>query len=406
MGDIFDKCGQFLADPKIVGSGVRDLAADLFSTVWPPNNAGPWIETGDTRLLQFSSNDYLGLATHEDVMARVSETVNKYGIYAPMGSRLLTGTTEYHLELERNLAEFKRCEAAIIFPSGAMAMIGTMACLGGPNDVLILDEQAHATLVCGAKASGAKLSFFRHNDLEHLESILSRTDDDAGKAIVVDGVYSMYGDTAPLDKIVAIKKKYNARLIVDDAHGTGVFGPGGRGTAAQFGVEDDVDLHAGTFSKALGTIGGFIAGSAETIAYLRFHAPTYVFSKSVPLAVVVATLTSLELLKKADDRRERVWKNRDRLQGALKENRANIGVTQSPITPIHAKGNDSLYIAEKLRKTYGIWAAPVIFPAVQLGTSILRVIPTAMHTDSDIDSLVDAFVTIRGSMVLGSMSLG
>ena len=192
-------------------------------------------------------------------------------------------------------------------------------------------------------------------------------------------------------------------MIVDDAHGTGVCGEHGRGTAAHFGVEREIDLHAGTFSKALGTLGGFVAGDRTVIEYLRYNAPTLLFTKAMPLAVVAATCKSLELLQQADDRRERLWANRQRLQDGLRSHGLQIGRTQTPITPIQFTGTDALYYAHRLRTTYDIWVAPVVYPAVPLGQSILRVIPTAMHTAADIDLLLDALAKIRGSTILGSL---
>ncbi len=402
--DFFGKCDEFFADPKVVTGRDRSLAADLFTRVSPPDNAGPSMDCNGRRQIQFSTNDYLGLAMHAEVRARVVEVVEQYGICSPMGSRMLTGTTEAHVQLERQLASFKRCEAAVTFASGMMAMMGTLLALAGSRDLLILDERAHASLLVGAKACGAKLVFFRHNDIEHLESILVRTAaEHPSRAIIVDGVYSMDGDIGPLDELVLLKKKYNARLIVDDAHGTGVFGPRGRGTAAELGVERDVDLHLGTFSKAVGTIGGFVAGNAPVVEYIRFHSPTYIFTKAMPLAVVEATRVALDLLEQADERRQRVWANRKHLQEGLRARGFDVGGTESPITPIQLRGNDALYFADELRKVYGIWVSPVVYPAISLGRSILRVIPTAMHTDQDIDQLLGGLAAIRGTMTLGSM---
>ena len=406
MKDLFDKCTEFFSDPKILGEHDSGLAANLFTEVSPPGNAGPWMECDGRRQLQFSTNDYLGLAMHPEVRARVVETAREYGVCSPMGSRLLTGTTQDHLELERKMAVFKRCEAAITFASGAMAMMGALASLAGRRDLLILDERAHATLILGAKASGARLIFFRHNDLAHLEQILQRTADEyPSRALVIDGVYSMDGDVAPLPDITFLKKKYGARLLVDDAHGTGVFGPQGRGTAAQFDAESDIDLHLGTFSKAIGTIGGFAAGDTTVIEYIRYHAPTYIFTKAMPLVVVAATLVALDLVKEADQRRDVLWSNCRRLQRELKRHGFDLGRTQSPITPIQLQGNDALYMADKLRNVYGIWVSPVVYPAIPLGRSILRVIPTAQHTVDDIDRLVESLAEIRGAIVLGAMAI-
>ncbi len=403
MNDIFDKCRQFLAGPKMLRREKSTLAAQLFSSASPPGNAGPWIEANGRRLLQFSSNNYLGLAMHPEIRQRAVEVVRRYGIGSPMGSRLLTGTTEHHLALEASVAKFKQTEAALTFATGAMAMMGTLACLARSDDLLILDERAHATLVCGGRISGAQMLFFRHNDVEHLERILGRWAGRKPAAIVVDGIYSMGGDMAPLPDLVALKTRYGVRLIVDDAHGTGVCGENGRGTAALLGVEEDVDLHLGTFSKAVGTMGGFVAGTRAVIEYLRYNAPTFVFSKAMPLAIAVATHRALELLQRADQQRRLLWENKQRLQEGLKRRGFAIGDTQSPITPIEIEGTEAIYFAQELRQVYGIWASPVLYPAVPLGTSILRVIPTALHTDSEIEYLLGSLTTIRGSMILGSM---
>lgn len=405
MKDFFDKCNGFLCEANGMRERERAVAAELFCGVSPPGNAGPWMESDGRRFLQFSTNDYLGLAMHREVRARAAEIVEQYGICSPMGSRLLTGTTEHHLELEEEVAAFKRCPSALTFPTGAMATLGALACLADSDDLLIMDQYAHATLVCGAKASRAKILFFRHNDLGHLEAILAKFAGSRPLAIIVDGVYSMQGDLAPLGELVRLKREYDARLIVDDAHGTGVLGENGRGTAAYFGVEDEVDLQIGTFSKAVGTIGGFVAGDSAVVEYIRYNAPTFVFTKAMPLVVVEATRLALRLLEKAEVPRRRLWQNTQRLQDGLKARGFCIGNTQSPITPVEANGSEALYIAHELRQAYRIWVAPVVYPAVNLGRSLLRVTPTAMHTDSDIDYLIDSITEIRGSMILGSMSV-
>jgi len=402
VSDLFEKCRRFIEGPQSAQGETRLLAEQLFSGVSPPDNAGPWIVSGGRKLLQFSTNDYLGLAMHPEVRGAAAAVTQQYGIGSPMGSRLLSGTTEAHLELERALAAFKRTEAALSFTSGALTMMGVLACLAKPGDLLILDEHAHASLVCGAKISGAEFVYFRHNDLAHLESILGNAAD-RPKAIVVDGVYSMQGDLGPLDELASLKTRYGARLIVDDAHGTGVCGENGRGTAAHFGVEREIDLHAGTFSKALGTIGGFVAGDRTVIEYLRYNCPTFLFTKAMPLAVVAATRKSLELLQQGDARRKQLWENRARLQDGLRARGFQIGGTQTPITPIQFRGTEGLYFAYELRAVYGIWVAPVVYPAVPLGRSILRVIPTAAHTPGDVDLLIDALTRIRGSTIVGSL---
>jgi len=401
LKDIFDKCHDFLERPRNFDAADCALAAELFSDVSPPANAGPWMNTNGRALLQFSSNDYLGLANHPDVLAECVAAIGHYGICSPMGSRLMTGTTEHHLELERRISTFKRCEAALAFSAGSLAMIGTLSCLAGPGDMLILDEYAHATLVCGAKVSGARIAYFRHNDLDHLESILDRMSPRCPTAVVVDGVYSMQGDLGRLKDLVELKEHFGFRLIVDDAHGTGVFGQQGRGTAAHFGVEDRIDLHLGTFSKAVGTLGGFVAGDHEVVEYIRFHAPTFVFTKAMPTVVAAATAKALELLAGADQQREKLWKNTRRLQDGLKRFGFRLAPSQSPITPIEFDGTEAIYFAHELRKVYNLWVAPVVYPAVPLGKSILRVIPTANHTDSDIERLIEGLLAIQVTRIHG-----
>ncbi len=404
MKDIFNKCHDFLDRPKAFDAADCTVAAELFSSVSPPQNAGPWMQSNGRALLQFSSNDYLGLAMHPEVRAEAMEMVQRYGVSSPVGSRLLTGTTRYHLELENRLAEFKRCEAALTFAAGSLAMIGTLDCLAGDGDLLIMDQYAHATLVCGAKSSGARVARFRHNDLEHLERILERSAGRRPIAIVVDGVYSMHGDLAPLPELVRLKEAYGARLIVDDAHGTGVCGEQGRGTAAHFGVEGQVDLQLGTFSKAVGTMGGFAVGDRAVVDYIRYNAPTFVFTKAMPVAVAAATQKALELLEKADAQRKLLEENTQRLRQGLIAGGFHFGEPQSPITPIEVNGMDALYFAYGLRQVYGIWVAPVVYPAVPLGRSIMRVIPTARHTSADVDRLIHALPEIQASMIQGSMT--
>ena len=214
----------------------------------------------------------------------------------------------------------------------------------------------------------------------------------------------MQGDVGPLDQLVALKNRYGARLIVDDAHGTGVFGPNGRGTSAHFGVHDQVDLEIGTFSKAIGTLGGFVVGNKAVVEYIRFHAPTMVFTKAMPLAIVAATQVALELLENAEAQRERLWANTERLQTGLRRYGFEIGRTESPITPIECSGADAIHLAYELRQSYGIWVSPVVYPAVPLGKSIIRVIPTALHTDAEIDYLIGSLAKVRGSMILGALS--
>ncbi len=395
MADIFDKCARFAQESPIAAGMDRKIAEGILYRSSPRTNAGPWIEVNGRRMLQFSTNDYLGLANHPRMRQAALEMVEKYGISSPMGARPLTGTIDLHLELERQIAQFKKTEAALIFANGALAMMGAVSALAGPRDLILLDRHAHASLVCGAKISGARMRFFRHNDLEHLEAMLLENPPAQAKMVVVDGVYSMQGDIAPLAEICELCEKHGARLIVDDAHGTGVCGKHGRGTAEMLDVEDRIDLHLGTFSKALGTIGGFAAGDAQVINFLKFCAPTILFTKAMPAAVAAATLASLELVRQGDDLRKRLWENKRLLQDGLRQRGFDIGGTQTPITPIQGDGCDAVHMGAALYEKHNIWASAVLYPAVPIGTSILRIIPTANHTAQDIQLFLDAMMQVE-----------
>jgi len=395
VGDIFDKCAKFFQKTSVVSDRDRAIAQQVMFRLSPLDNAGPWVEVGGRRVLQLSTNDYLGIAKDPRVRRVAAEIVGQYGVGSPMGARPLTGNVELHQELERRVAEFKRTEDALVFSSGAYTMMGVIAALASQRDLVVLDRYAHASLVCGARISGARMVFFRHNDVENLEAVLLQAPPEQPRMVVVDGVYSMQGDLAPLPEICDLCEKYGARLVVDDAHGTGVCGPTGRGTAEHFGVEDRVDLHLGTFSKAFGTMGGFAAGPRDVIAYLRYTAPTILFTKAMPACFAAATLKALEIVETEQERRERLWQNTRRLQSALRKAGFDIGKTQAPITPIRNNGADAVYLSKHLFEQYGIWASAVLYPAVPIGTSILRVIPTANHTAEDLDYFVESLVALR-----------
>jgi len=397
MADIFDKVGQFLHQTPILASlsaRERAIAMGVMYRRSPIDNAGPWIDVDGRRVLQFSTNDYLGLARHPRLRKAAMDSVSQYGVSAPMGARPLTGTIELHDQLERELADFKRTERALVFGNGAQTMMGCIAALASPKDLIILDRYAHASLVCGARISGARTCFFRHNDMQDLEVHLAKSPNQA-KMVVVDGVYSMQGDMAPLPEICDLCRRYGARLIVDDAHGTGVCGENGRGTAELMGVEDRIDLHLGTCSKALATTGGFAAGPSDVIEFLRFNAPTILFTKAMPACVAAATLEALALVRESHARRKALWENARLLQKSLTDAGFNVGQTQTPITPIHGNGTDAVHMSTSMFGDYGIWVSAVLYPAVPIGTSILRAIPTAQHSPQDVRYFVDSMVAMK-----------
>jgi 8-amino-7-oxononanoate synthase len=395
VADLFQKCFEFKEKTRIIADEYKAVAEKILFDLSPVENYGPRMVKDGRTYLQFSTNDYLGLTAHPEVTKAGLEAAQKWGICAPMGARPLTGTTPLHMELEREVADFKRTEGALTFSTGANAMMGVIACLFGADDLIILDQYAHASLVCGARISRAKMHFFRHNDPKALEKLLAKSDPNQTKGVVIDGVYSMRGDIAPIPEIVEVTKKYGARLLIDDAHGTGVNGENGRGTAERLNCEDGVDLHLGTFSKAFVTSGGFVAGPAEVVEFIRYLAPTMLFTKSTSAIVVCATLASLRAARAEPERRKRLWENTRFLQDGLREMGAYIGNTQTPITPIQMNGTGAVVMAALLRERYGIWAAAVTYPAIRFGTSILRVIPTANHTREDLETFLKAMTELK-----------
>ncbi|RMG02725.1 MAG: pyridoxal phosphate-dependent aminotransferase family protein [Planctomycetota bacterium] len=400
MPDLFVKCREF------VSSNRRRASTDLFQKVFgrplPPRNSGSRVLNNGQQMLQFGSNDYLGIADHPVVHNAFVEAADEFGPAAPMGSRLLTGTTRLHLAIEEELAAFKETEAALVFSAGAMATMGVVSSLFGRDDLLLIDERAHASLHLGAQASRATVRVFRHNDLGHLEDLLRRNVDRRPVGVVVDGVCSMHGDVAPFQELRALKATYHFRLIVDDAHGTGVFGPQGKGTAFEFATSDVVDLHLGTFSKAFGTIGGFVCGPNDVITFLRYNCPTFIFTKAMPAAIAAATRAALRLVQEADAARETLWENARYLRSRLQGTEFSVGPTESPITPLVARGEEALRWCARL-DSLGICTAAVTYPAVPLGTSLLRLTPTAAHSKADIDRLVEALRIVRAGDILGRL---
>jgi len=395
LRDIFDKCARASTDIGACFQPDRAVIDRVLFRKAPVDNAGPWIEVEGRHILQLSTNDYLGLCNHPYVRESSRAAVAAYGVGLPMGTRVLSGNTDLHLALERAVAEFKGTEAAVVFGAGVDAMMGAIAALGDSRDWVILDSHAHASLVCGARIAMARIRFFRHNDLESLESILRDVPAARGAIVVVDGVYSMRGDLARLSGLCELCRRYGARIVLDDAHGTGVMGGTGRGTAEHFGVETQIDLHLGTFSKAVGTSGGFAAGRQAVIDYIAHHAPTMVFTKAMSAGVAVATLESLRLMAASGDLRARLWHNAQIIQNRLRELGYDLGDTASPITPIHCEGNDAVYLADNLFREFGIWCGVGIYPAVPLGVSVLRVTPTSLHTREDIDRFLSAMTASR-----------
>jgi len=342
------------------------------------------------KLIMIGSNNYLGLTTHPKVREAAIEAVRKYGTSCT-GSRFLNGTLAIHKQLEQELADFVGKEAALVFSTGYQTNVGTISALVGRDDVVITDKDDHASIVDGCRLSLGKMLRFRHNDVDSLERALAKCRPDQGKLVVVDGVFSMGGDIAPLPEIIPLCKKYDARLMVDDAHSIGVLGKNGCGTASHFGITDDVDLIMGTFSKSFASLGGFIAGEELAIHYIQHHARSLIFSAAMPAASVAACLAALDVMHTDPDRRKRLMALADRMRKAFQELGYDTGLSETPIIPIIIGDDIPTVMMWKALFEAGVYTNPVIPPAVPPSKSRLRTSYMATHTDEQMDRVLTLF---------------
>jgi len=334
------------------------------------------------------SNSYLGLTTHPRVKEAAKRAIEKYGTGCA-GSRFLNGTLDLHLQLEEELADFLKKEAVLLFSTGFQTNLGIISTLVGKGDYVIIDKSDHASIVEGCRLSYGEIKRFRHNDMEHLRKVLDGLSGDSGKMIVVDGVYSMEGDIAPVPELVRVAREYGARLMVDDAHGIGVLGKTGAGTAEHFGLEKEVDIIMGTFSKSFASLGGFVASERPVIEYLKHKARALIFSASISPPNTAAALEALRIIREEPELRERLWANTRRLQEGLKALGFDIGNTQTPVIPVYI-GDDlkTFQICRRLHEE-GVFVNPVVPPGVPPGRALLRLSVMATHTFEHIDFALD-----------------
>lgn len=365
-------------------------------------NPSPRMKFHGRDVIVWSINNYLGLCGDDRVRASARRTIDEFGTWTPMGSRLLTGNSWRHMELEDRLARYLQKESSIVFNFGYMGVMGTIASMADGNDTVIIDSLSHACIVDGAWVAGQGKPFrvFRHNDLDSLEAQLKAVNKNrkGGILVVTEGVFGMSGDLAPLPEICALKNEYGARLFVDDAHGFGVMGPGGRGTAEHQGVQDQIDLYFGTFAKSFAAIGGVTAGEERAVDYIRYNARTNIFAKSLPMVYVESLFTALDIIESEPERRDQVWHIARRLQDGLVDLGFNIGSTASPITPVYVPAGDERTATEAIRmmrEEFGIFVSAVTYPVVPRGVVLFRLTSTAAHTDEDVDLTLDAFRKLR-----------
>ena len=345
------------------------------------------------QVLMFGSNSYLGLTTHPALKEASKSAIDKYGSGCA-GSRFLNGTLDLHIELEEKLAKFVGKESALVFSTGFQVNLGVISSIPGRHDYIIMDDLDHACIIDGARLSFAKSLKYRHNDMASLEKVLQKCKEDSIKLIAVDGVFSMEGDLANLPEIVKLAKKYKANIFVDDAHGIGVMGKLGAGTADHFGLTNDVDMIMGTFSKSLASIGGFVAADTDTINYLKHNARSLIFSASIAPANAASVIAAIDLIQQEPERIEKLWINTYYAMDRLNAAGFDIGHTVTPIIPIYIRDNAKTFMLTKMLLEQGIFVNPIVTPAVSNESSLIRYSLMATHSIDQIDESIDKITAI------------
>ncbi len=402
--DLFEKC---CTDQGYFGK-LRACGDDYLTMPVIDDIPGTHMKYEGVEKIMWSVNNYLGLANNEEVRKIAFDAIQEYSVSSPMGSRMMSGNTTSHIALEEQLADFAQKESAILFNYGYLGVMGTIASLVGQDDMIIMDKLAHASIVDGVLLSRAPFRVFKHNDMNSLEIVLKRVNKErkGGVLIVIEGTYGMTGDLAKLKEICELKEKYDARLFVDDAHGIGVLGKEGRGTADHFGVQDKVDIYFGTFAKAFASIGGFSASQADVVRWIRYNARTQVFAKSLPMVYVKTLRKCLDLIRQGDDRREKMWEISRALKDGLRQLGYSIGAGESPICAVFAPIGDrdleqvGASLVSYLRDKKNVFTSAVIYPVIPMGLLMFRIIPTTAHTMDDVEKTVQAFKEMRDEMKL------
>ena len=378
MGQLQERYKNYREPQKYMAAGVYPYFRAITS------KQGPEVEMDGHKVLMFGSNAYTGLTGDERVIEAAHKALDKYGSGCA-GSRFLNGTLDIHVQLEKELAEFEHKDDALCFATGFSVNAGVIAMVVGRGDYIICDDRDHASIVDGRRLSFATQLHYKHNDMEDLERVLQKLPKEAIKLIVVDGIFSMEGDLAKLPEIVELKHKYNCSLMVDEAHGLGVFGKQGRGVCDHFGLTDEVDLIMGTFSKSLASIGGFIAGDADTINFLRHSCRTYIFSASDTPAATAAALEALHILQEEPSRLEHLWDVTNYALKRFKEEGFEIGDTESPIIPLYVRDIEKTFMVTKLAFDNGVFINPVIPPACAPQDTLVRFALMASHTQEQVE---------------------
>tara|TARA_B100000795_G_C22788298_1_gene435675 strand:- start:314 stop:1567 length:1254 start_codon:yes stop_codon:yes gene_type:complete len=361
------------------------------------------------KVITWSVNDYLGLANHPEVLKVDGEAASEYGMAYPMGARMMSGHTGFHEQLEKECAEFVGKDKAYLLNFGYQGIMSAIDALVSKNDIIVYDVDTHACIIDGVRLHPGKRFVYRHNDMESFEKNMKRAVKMAEKTgggilAISEGVFGMRGEQGRLKEIVELKKKYNFRLLVDDAHGFGTLGEGGRGTGYEQGVQDDIDVYFATFAKSMAGVGAFLAGGKDVIQFLQYNMRSQTFAKSLPMAMVKGALKRLDMIRTMPELKDRLWVNTNSLQSGLRAAGFDLGTTKTCITPVYLKGEvpEAMALVHDLRENHGVFCSIVVYPVIPKGLIILRLIPTATHTQEDIDETIVAFSAIRDLLENGT----
>jgi glycine C-acetyltransferase len=395
MADIFEK---LIKHKGPIGQH-RERAHGYFAFPKLEGNIGSRMKFRGKEVIVWSLNNYLGLANHPEVRKADAEGASEFGLGLPMGARMMSGNSNYHEQLERELADFVMKEDAVLLNYGYQGMSSLIDVLCSRHDVIVYDAESHACIIDGLRMHTGHRYVYKHNDLVDCEKQLQRAtaliekQKAGGILVITEGVFGMAGDQGKLKEIAALKDTYEFRLLVDDAHGFGTLGATGAGAGEAQGVQDKIDLYFSTFAKSMASIGAFIGGDRNIIDYIRYNIRSQIFAKSLPMALVIGNLKRLELLRTKPELKEKLWENARKLQNGLKARGFDIGKTDSPVTPIYMKGGveEATAMVMDLRENYHVFCSIVVYPVIPKGHIIYRLIPTAAHTDADIEETLRAF---------------
>ena len=388
----------------------RERAHGYFAFPKLEGEIGSRMKFRGKEVIVWSLNNYLGLANHPEVRKADADGAKQYGLATPMGARMMSGNTNFHEQLEKELAAFESKEDACLLNYGYQGMVSIIDVLCSRHDVIVYDAESHACIIDGVRLHPGHRYVFKHNDVEDCEKQLQRAaslieKQGAGGILVIsEGVFGMAGDQGKLKEIAALKDKYEFRLLVDDAHGFGTLGKTGAGAGEEQGVQDQIDLYFSTFAKSMASIGAFVAGPRQIIDYIRYNIRSQIFAKSLPMPLTLGNLKRLDLLRTQPQLKDKLWDNATKLQRGLKEKGFDIGKTNSPVTPVYMKGGveEATAMVMDLRENYGVFASIVVYPVIPKGHIIYRLIPTAVHTDQDIQETLVAFEETKKKLDQGA----